>query len=464
LAGVVALAPKLASAADQCEPVITDAAADCKALDEKQEAFGKLAAEQQKASPLKAEIEALQRKPLPPYCPVLKVLRSKTCKRLASTLSVTPSDAPVKIVAPLADDKFKKDVAEATPADRQTSTNKSGSSAQAEPVESIQPITLAGGSVTLAGTRSGTKGVGTITVNPLALAAPDSVTTGRMFDLSVSAPFDLDRGVNQDNRYFSARLRVNATAPISTADLAAAVSKWLSAEGVYGDSLEEVLSKAPDVRACAESVAKTHKVTHDACGKDIDTNALVEARKSALKEIEVARRRADRYYLGLDARIDSGDPTGTLVVGDKGTHILGGIAAGIRLEQGSLWDWELRGRFAGDYFRSRDDAAGADPKTIYSYDWGAAIIFSGRLSKDAKQRLAFGVGVEGRQAQDNEDAKAQLAPTNYANLNLMAVVPAASGGDLGLAVSIPVAESVIPHGAIVSLSTDLGLLDHSSPN
>lgn len=84
------------------------------------------------------------------------------------------------------------------------------------------------------------------------------------------------------------------------------------------------------------------------------------------------------------------------------------------------------------------------------------------MNVDAKPRLAFGVGVEGRQAGDNSDAKAQLAPTNYASLNLMAVVPTTEGSDLGLAVSIPVADSVVPRGAIVSLSTDLGLLDHSS--
>jgi hypothetical protein len=457
----LALVPKLALA-DPCEKVIVDAAVDCNQLDTDRKTLNAMSADEQaKATALTAEIGALERKPLAPYCKALVKLNPKSCNTLASTISVKVDLGKKQ---PLADAAFKDAVHDKVPADRQTSTNKSGSSAQTDPVESIQPITLAGGALTLAGTRSGTKGIGTISVNPLALASPDSAVLGRIFDLSVSAPFDLDNGVNQDTRYFSARLRVNATAPISAGPLQTAVDKWLHAAGAYADSLQTILEKAPDPKACAESVAATQKVTKEACGEDLGDEAVAKERQIALDEIEKARRAADRYYLGLDARIDTGDPSGTIVVGDKGTHILGGIAAGVRIEQGVLWDWELRGRAAGDYFKSRDTAAGPTPKAIYSFDWGAAIILSGRLKEDAKQRLAFGVGVEGRQASDKDEAKAQLAPTNYANLNLMAIVPAMTGGDLGLAVSIPLAESEVPHGAIVSLSTDLGLLDHTSSN
>lgn len=464
LAFALALAALLTprpAAADQCEKVIIDALAECRLADDDEAALAKMSADEQaKAVGLKGEIAALKRKALYPYCQGMN-LHTKTCDTLASAITV-PVDLGEK--KPLADAAFKDAVKEGTAADRQTSTNKSGSSAQTDPVESIQPITLAGGAVTLAGTRSGTKGVGTITVNPLALAQPDSVVAGRILDLSVSAPFDLDSGVNQETRYLSARLRVNATAPFSAGPLQAAVDKWLSIEGGYADSLQAVLEKAPDPKTCAESVASTHKVTKEACGQDLGADAVAKARAAALAEIEKARRAADRYYLGIDARLDTGDPTGTIVVGDKGTHLLGGIAAGVRIQQGaSLWDWELRGRAAGDYFKSRDAAAGPAPAAIYSVDWGAALILSGLLKEDAKHRMAFGVGVEGRHAGDKDAATAQLAPTNYANLNLMAVVPATSGADLGLAVSIPLVDGSVPRGTIVSLSTDLGLLDQTSP-
>jgi hypothetical protein len=75
--------------------------------------------------------------------------------------------------------------------------------------------------------------------------------------------------------------------------------------------------------------------------------------------------------------------------------------------------------------------------------------------------MAFGVGVEGRQAaSDKTDAR--QTPTNFAYLNLMTVVPAAKGGDLGLALSIPLAEDGVKRGAQITFSTDLGLLDHSA--
>ena len=461
-----------APAADGCAKFIDAIEPDCQLLNKKLQQLQVLSkTPEDKAknvadiAALQKDIAALQAKPYAGVCVSfgtgdLKIPR--TCNFLASLL---PSDLapPPSPAAKDADDQRKQAAAEkaavARQADRQTSTNKSGSAAQTEPVESIQPITLAGGAVTLSGTHSGTQGVGTITVNPLALAAPGDVVAGRMMDLSVSAPFDLSGSNAQDHRYVSARLRVNATAPFSAADLKTAVQEWMAAEGQYADKLEDVLATAPDVGGCVASILKTQKVTQAACGKDLGAEASALARDKALAKIKEKQRDAEAYYVGIDARFDSGDPTGPEVVGDKGTHILGGIAAGVRVNPQDRWSFELRGRAAGDYFKSRDDAAGPSPKPVYSFDWGAAMILSGHAQEDDKQRMAFGVGVEGRQAKSS--AEADLAPTNYANLNLMAVVPAASGGDIGLAFTIPIADSKIPHGAMVVLSTDLGLLDHS---
>jgi hypothetical protein len=450
------------SLADQCEKVIEDALAGCDAAAADKAALQKLAPEDQdKAPALRTELAKLTGSPLFPYCDALR-LNTKNCDTLASALSINLTVEPRK--EPLANAALKEAAYKKIQSDRQTANNKSGSSAQTDPVESIQPITLAGGAVTLAGTRAGTKAIGTITVNPLALASPDRLAVGRIFDLSVSAPIDLSSGVNQDPQYFSARLRLNATSPFSAERLQKTFDRLMHAEGDFADALQHVLASAPDPRSCAESVATTHRVAREACGQDQGDESLQRAREEALSELQEASRAADRYYLGVDARVDVGDPTGTLMIGDKGTHVLGGLAAGIRIPHGARWDWELRGRAAGDYFKSRDGAAGPNPTAIYSLDWGAALIFAGHLQEDAKQRLAFGVGVEGRRAVDNSEATTQRAPTNYAHLNLMAIVPATAGGDLGLAVSFPLDESYVPRGTIVSLSTDLGLLDNTTAN
>jgi len=472
LAAHGARAQEPAPAANACAAFIDKIEPDCQALNTKKQKVADLSKTPEdntknaaEIAALQADITALQTKPYARVCGSFGTGSPpipRTCSFLASAL---PSDlAPEPSAAAKEAAELRKQAAEekravAQQADRQTSTNKSGSAAQTEPVESIQPITLAGGAVTLSGTHSGTQGVGTITVNPLALAAPGDVVAGRVMDLSVSAPFDLSGSNGQDHRYVSARLRVNATAAFSAADLKTAVSAWMSAEGQYADSLEEVLSTAPDVEGCVSSILASQKVTQAACGKDLGAEGAATARDKALVQIKKAQRDAEAYYLGIDARFDSGDPTGADVVGDKGTHILGGIAAGVRVNPRDRWSFELRGRAAGDYFKSRDDIAGPNPKPVYSFDWGAAMILSGHVQEDDKQRMAFGVGVEGRQSKSS--AEAALAPTNYANLNLMAVVPAASGGDIGLAFSIPISDSKIPHGATVVLSTDLGLLDHS---
>jgi hypothetical protein len=468
-----------AAAGDACQPVVAKLQAGCKAKNEfiqtKKDARAKLAGDitkEAEAKKLDDEMKLLRADA--GVCTSVSDAVAQTCVGLASALGgyiqtsggfVEPSELPaLQVKRDEEDEKLKSSLPIKTQADRQTSVNKGGTNAQVDPVESIQPITLAGGAITLAGTRSGTKGVGTITVNPLAIMSPGNVVAGRILDVTVSAPFNLDSGTSQDNRYVSARVRANFTAPVSAQRLELAVTamtRMLALEGKHSDDLGVILSKTKNPQACVDSIVATKKVTAAACGEALDGQPIEKARTALMKELVDARREADSYYFGMDARLDTGDPTGSTFVGDKGTHILGGLAAGRRFGQTELWDIELRGRFAGDYFKSRDAAVEGAKNAVWSVDWGCAFILSGRLQQDAKQRMAFGVGVEGRQAANKDDAKRELAPTNYANLNLMALVPAANGGDLGLAFSIPIKDALVPRGAIVVLSTDLGLLDHS---
>lgn len=415
---------------------------------------------------METSIERMKDTPLeqlPGFCSSLTATTPRTCSELATRVGAFDKDSLPFIAKATQAAATKGDQAlarEATAADRRTSNNKSGSSAQLDPVESIQPITVAGGALSLSGTRSGSKGVGTISVNPLALAAPDSVIAGRVFDLSVSAPFDLGGEARNDDPYISTRLRVNITGPFRAKELQQKVGAWLRASGRYADNLATVLSNAKDTKGCVYYVARNGWASSSACEQDLDSADVSKARQEAYAEIARARRAADACYLGLDARFDNGDPTGPGVGGDLGSHGLFGLAAGARLpHHGSLWDWELRARVAGDMFWSRDPLAGEDPAPVASFDWGGALIFSGRMQESAKQRMAFGVGAEGRHSKDDDNAN--LSPSNYVNLNLMAVVPAVTGGDLGLAIGIPVWQRTDVRGVTVNFSTDLGLLDYS---
>jgi hypothetical protein len=468
--------------ADSCTPdfsaIVNELKADCaalQALDAKTEELGaKLAQEtdEAKKDQFRNESRAVgdQTAALKLANPYLRrgfcTVRTLNCNKLATLLSDDDDFAKESIkevteaTKAAATAKDQEVVEDAAGLDRQTSNNTSGSAAQLDPVEALQPISLAGGAIALSGTRTGTKGVGTITVNPLALAAqPDDVLSGRILDLAVSAPFDLEQGTSQDRQFVSARLRVNLTAPFSAQELQKKVTSWMVAEGRYADRLEEVLEHATSVRQCTEYVVQNNRVSKEACGQDLDDAEASEARAAAFTEMEKARRAAERYYLGMDLRLDTGDPTGPEVVGDKGTHLLGGLGAGVRISQGERWDWEARMRIAGDYFNSRDDALTPEPEPVYSVDWGGAFILSGLIEREAKQRMAFGFGLEGRQAKGGDD---EGTPTNFVYLNLMAVVPALPGGDLGLAISIPLAERGVRRGTVISFTTDLGMLAHST--
>jgi hypothetical protein len=415
---------------------------------------------------VEARIERLKDTPLerlPGFCTSVKATTPRTCDYLATRLGAfDESSLPVieKATKEAATKANKPLAREAAAVDRRTSNNKSGSSAQLDPVESVQPITVAGGALSLSGTRSGSKGVGTISVNPLALAAPDSVALGRVFDLSVSAPFDLAGQSNNDDPYISTRLRVNIMGPFRAQALQQKVDAWLHASGRYADKLATVLANAKSTQACVDYIAQNGKADSAACEQDLDSADVSKARQAAYEEIARARREADARYLGIDVRFDNGDPTGPSVGGDLGSHLLFGLAAGARIPHGqSLWDWEFRARVAGDLFWSRDPLAGDNPELVGSADYGGALIFSGRLKESSKQRIAFGVGAEGRHSKDF--AIANLSPSNYVNLNLMAVVPAITGADLGLAIGIPVWQRQDVRGVTVNFSTDLGLLDHS---
>jgi hypothetical protein len=436
-----------------------------KTAEEKQIAEAELAALQAKVSAAKGEIERLTDTPLealPGFCASLKPSTPRTCDSLATRLGAFDEGSLQSLArASRAAEGAQTDalLQNAAAADRQTANNKSGSSAQLDPVESIQPITLAGGALTLSGTRSGSKGIGTISVNPLALALPQDVQAARFADLSVSAPFDLTGDGENEHPYISTRLRMNITGPIRAAVLQKHVDAWLAASGVYADNLSKVLRNAKDVKACARYVAVNQRASVAACAQNLASDDVREARAAAYAAMARARREADKCYLGVDARFDTGDPTGPALGHDLGKHFLGGFAGGFRRPHGSLWDWEWRGRAALDLFKSTDPAD-TNRKLVGSIDWGGALIFSGRLRETAKQRMAFGVGAEGRHAwEDDENAK--RSPTNYVKLNLMAVVPAVTGGDLGLALGIPLWELREVRGVMVNFSTDLGLLDHS---
>jgi len=169
-----------------------------------------------------------------------------------------------------------------------------------------------------------------VSVNPLALALPTNVKAARLVDVSVSAPFDLSGNTGNDDPYISTRLRVNVAGPFMASELQSAFDAWLKASGAYADKIQNVLLHAKDVRRCAEYIAQNHRAEVSACEQDIDSSNVRALREKAYAAMAKARRQADSFYLGIDGRFDTGDPTGPTVKGDFGNHVLGGVAGGGR--------------------------------------------------------------------------------------------------------------------------------------
>jgi hypothetical protein len=295
------------------------------------------------------------------------------------------------------------------------------------------------------------------------LGAANDAVSGRIFDLSVTAPFALDGASAEDVRFVGVRARVNATAPISAAHLNELV-KYYAAAGRLADNLEQILTNAPDVNECADALLQKQSPSLETCGAVLNVSPSdVEAlRARAKRAIAAARREADRYYLGLDLRFDRGDPTGTLLPGDRGTRLFAAVGGGLRIASSEIWELELRVHAGGDYFRGLDRLeSGERPEPIFSFDWGTALVVNGYTHGTTdKQHIGLGVGLQGRHS--NRSASSDVAPTNFLNLNLMAIVPAAAGADIGVAATVPLSDAKVPQGTIISFSTDLGLLDGTS--
>jgi hypothetical protein len=380
------------------------------------------------------------------------------CSHLASYLESRGAESP----EPSADvEKRLQEAGKrvAQPA-RRTETNKSGTVAQVEPVATTRPINLAGGAVSVVGAQVGTQGAATVTINPWALGNPDSVEAQRLMDVSVTVPFSLTDMENNDVEFVAVRVRANITAFTNTKELKKELKAYAEAAGKFADSLRDILRTSPDVKACFVAVEETQVVSAEKCGSDLDRAHLDAVRATSYQKLAKVRREADRYHLGLDLRFDAGDPTGSELIGDDGTRLVGAIAGGLRIDSGETWNWALNARAGLDYFDSNEfTATGAEVERAFSCDWGAGIVLSGQPAVGIdKQNLGFGFGVEGRTGGSEDDGQ----PTNFVDVRFMVVVPTANGSDLALAAQMPVVKGTVDRGFVVSVSGDFGLLSNGA--
>ena len=214
-----------------------------------------------------------------------------------------------------------------------------GAPNQSEAVPSVQPLALAGGSLAAVGSDGGTDAIAAFTINPAMLFGiqdpAQAAALSRLLDLSVLAPInDLDR--NQDGKvdYYGLRARINITGPGAGKHLVAAVRAFAAHTQEALDAatvLDTVLQQTPTFASCVAALRRDSVDTdlmQRTCGRTLDLADDPKTLSTLREQLSLAREAADARYLGLDLRLDQGDPTLGGTPGAAGTALFAGIAYG----------------------------------------------------------------------------------------------------------------------------------------
>ncbi|HLL84789.1 MAG TPA: hypothetical protein VK420_19125, partial [Longimicrobium sp.] len=340
----------------------------------------------------------------------------------------------------------------------QTGNQSSGAGAQSTPVPSAAPASVAAGTVGLAGTRTGTKAVTVLSVNPLSIAAsPDEAATpafiataARLADLTLTLPIStgaLSAGGAPPSAfdYVGVRLRVNAFAFLSGPSVVEQATARAKAYGVklseIANNVQAALDSAPDVVACARGIAADDVAAiKTGCGKEVVIPTAAEDYAGYLEELETVRWNADRQYLGADLRSDFGDPTFSGDPALRGTSLLASMGYGVRLGRPGSFAM-LRTRLGAVYSQLQ---GGETP--VWSVDYGVAVEW-GAIANI--QSFRFGVGLEGRRSM----GAAGVADTNFTDLKLGLGIPLSDRSTISVGFSLPLGANN-PHAPVLTMSGD----------
>lgn len=316
-----------------------------------------------------------------------------------------------------------------------------GTPAQTSAVPTIQPVSFAAATLAAVAQDSGSGTIAAISLNPAMLVSgttdPEVIARlSRLLDLTVFLPVaGLD--ADEDGRidYGGARMRVNLTTAAQASRLQRRVRERFGAivqnELAMVNTIAATLRAAPDAAACAVRLTEVEAATSDieaACGArvslQVDAAIYEQLREAAL----LAREEADARYLGLDLRVDVGDPGLGSARHAYGTALLAGVAFGRRFDPTAQQaSTGVRGRLGVRHVSLRDTSL-----VDWQLDGGIGLELA-RLMAD--QRLEITAGVEFRYS--GEEASAEVLRTRYAELRAGVSVPLGGGLSIGMALGTP---------------------------
>jgi hypothetical protein len=321
-----------------------------------------------------------------------------------------------------------------------------GTGAQASAVPTVQPTPVAAAFIATVARDSGQDAITSISINPATLVTSTSdketlARLGRLADVTVFFPVNgLDEDEDGRIDYAGVRARINFTASSQASELTASARliDILRNELTLVNSLNEVLLDAPDPGACAlhltgEETAEGGAVA--VCGAEpsliVDEKAYAAFRRAAA----AAREEADAKYIGLDLRLDYGDPSFGKVRNADGTALLAGLGFGRRFDA-SVTDATsgLRGRVGVRYVTLRDTAL-----SDFQFDGGIAYQI-GRVMQS--QRLELSAGIEFRYSGTEENT--EILRTRFAEFRAALQVPLANTSSVAVSLSAPLMGEIGP--------------------
>lgn len=334
-----------------------------------------------------------------------------------------------------------------------------GSPAQGDAVPTSQPLALAGGSVAAVGTDAGADAITSITINPaIFFTSPADIDAAakytRLTDLTVFFPVSgLDGDDDGDIDYFGIRWRVNMTGVARGNDILERAQEKLEdilrQEFQSIERIESLLAAADDPKACVEALLGRNDNADQPCDGAAIVASLDRSKYEEFRHTLAAiREEADSKFIGLDIRIDVGDPTLGAVPGAEGISLLGGIAFGKQFvgDDPAAGSAGVKGRLGLRYV----DLKNID-QTDFALDGGLA--FEARRPLGDTQSARLSGGFEFRYG--DVGANDALLQSDYLLFRAAVAVPVAGGTAVSISVAAPLIGDVSP---TLSVNLDWGLL------
>jgi hypothetical protein len=323
-----------------------------------------------------------------------------------------------------------------------------GTPAQTSAVPTIQPTAFAAAALAAVAQDSGADVITSMSINPLMLFSssndPDVLARlSRVMDFTVFFPLD---GFDQDDDgrldYAGARARVNFTSAKQASALQRIVRQRLTRivrnELTMANQVHAVLLAAPEPAACAQVLVKDDAATDDivaSCGEAVSTRVDDRDHIALRRAAAAAREEADARYLGLDLRLDVGDPSLGRVRKGAATALQGGVGFGRRFNPASAGATAgFRGRLGGRYVTLRDTAL-----SDFQLDGGVAFEASRVVGV---QRLELSAGIEFRYSGKEDDA--EILRTRYAEFRAGINLPIAGSAGISMSASTPLTGEISP--------------------